>query len=142
LLAASALLASGCGGSKEDDFNNGYKPVDARLVKLENRLAQAGVVARGETNDQLQRQFGGLAREFGAIQRNVDELDAPDDLKSDQEALVQAIGDVQNDLKGIERAASANDLQAAGGATRNLLINFTKLHHARQALARKTGEKV
>ena len=141
-MAALGLGVAACGEDEEEAFKKDFAPLNDKILSLGSEVGRAIRDASGKTDTQLERQFGQFAQRLGALQQDVDELEPPADLRSDQEALVEAMGDVQNDLEGIERAADGNDPRSAASATRDLISDSEDLRNARRALARATGAKL
>jgi hypothetical protein len=133
-------LLAGCGGSAEDDYADDVREVDRQVVSLNRDVLAAGRGARGQTNTQIEKRFGQLAQRSGETQQDLDDLDPPEDLKDEQEALVEALGNTQNSLEGIERAANTNNRRRAGQAAIQLNSSLGQLRNARRALAQATRD--
>ena len=138
-LVLVALIA-GCGGSAEDDYADDVREVDKQVVSLNRDVLAAGREARGQTNTQLAKRFGQLAQRSGETQQDLDTLDPPDDLKDEQLAVVEALGNTQNALEAIERAANSNSRRSAGEAALQLNSALARLRTTRRALAQATRD--
>ena len=141
LVACLALLAAGCGEDAKEKFTKDYKPVNQKIIDLGEDVGQAVQGAEGKSDAALEKQFGELAQRTGRLQQDVDALEAPEDLKADQDKLTEAMGDAQNALDGIEKAAGDNDANAARESAQDLVQSSEELRDARRALAKATGAK-
>ena len=141
LLLTAALVAAGCGKDKAETFKKDFRPLDAKVVTLGTDVGKAVRGASGKSDRQLQQQFSGLAGRTASLRRQVDKLDAPDKLKSDQGDMVDSMGDAGKALGDISKAAGASNPQAARRATIQLVAASQTLRSARDRLARATGAK-
>ena len=142
LVAALASVAiAGCGGeTTEDAYKDAFPPINRKLVALGNQVGNSIENAGKSTNQKLADDFGGYASELGELKQQLDDLDPPDDLSSDQDALVSAMDAVQGDLSGISTAAKQGDPAAARDATTKLIRDSEKLRDGRRKLAAAVGK--
>jgi hypothetical protein len=138
LLLAAALLVSACGEDKAKTFKQDFRPLNTRIVKLGGDVAAAVTGASGKSNSQIQQSFGALAKRTGALRKQVDDLDPPDNLKKDEQDLVDAMGSADKSLAQIAGAAGKNDPDAARRATIQLVAASEDLRSSRTRLARAT----
>src|SRR2546423_10999570 len=90
LLLATALLA-GCGSDKTQSFKDDYKPVNDRLLALGTSVGQAVSDAANKPDLVLAGQFTEFAAQLRSLRGRVDDLDPPDDLKAQTQALSQGV---------------------------------------------------
>ena len=141
LVAVAVIaLAAGCGGSDEEDYRADIRPIDREVTALNRDVLAAARRAPRQTDPQVEKRFGQLAQDAGKTQHDLDELDPPDDAKDEQEALVEALGNTQDALEGIERAAGRSDRRGARDAALALNTALGELGAARRSLARATGD--
>ena len=141
LLLATALL-TGCGTDKRQDFKDDFKPINDRLLALGTSVGQAVSDAANKPDLVLAGQFTEFAAQLRSLRGRVDDLDAPDDLKTQTRALSQGLTRLTSDLRNIANAARDHDAKAARAATVALVRDSQTAGDARRALARKTGARV
>ena len=134
VLAALGLAACG-GGSGEEDYKDDFPPLSREIVSLGREVGES-IENAGESSDrELAGDFAGFATELGDIHRELDELEPPDDLADEQDALSSAIGEVHGSLEDIADAAEESDPDAARQATIELIQRSEELRETRRALA-------
>jgi hypothetical protein len=143
VLAVAAMLAvvpavSACGEDEQEAFSKDFRPLNKRIVDLGEQVATAVNEASKKTDQQIEDEFGRLAQRTGEVQQDVDALEPPDELKASKEDLVEAMGDAQESLRDIEKAAGESDPQAARRATIELVSSSRELGDARTKLERAT----
>jgi hypothetical protein len=143
LLAAAALLA-GCGGGSDQTatFERDFKPVNARLLRLDRLLGRALQTAPQTPDAALEKEFSRLATLAAQAKRDTDALKPPNDLRPRVDALSAATAGVAKDLRDIAHSAEVKDRTKASEATTALLTDFRALSAARREIAKKTGAKV
>lgn len=141
LLLALALPLAACGADKRETFKKEFKPLDAKVLTLGRDVGASVTGASGKSDRQIQQRFGSLSRRTGTLQKDVNRLEAPDDLARDKKDLVDAMGNARDALADIEKAAGAGDPQAARRATIQLVAASQDLRSERRKLARATGAK-
>jgi hypothetical protein len=137
LLLAAALIA-GCGGASKDDYSADFRPLNKKIVALGDKIGKGAAKASGQSDREIEKEFGGYAKETSALRGELDDLDPPDDLESDHEKLGSALGDAEHALSGIENAAQEHDAQAARSSTLDLVQASRNLRAARRRLERAT----
>ena len=141
-LTAVAVGASGCGESEKEAYTKRYKPVDDKLVALVRQVAGSVRRARGKPDRQIAREFGAYSKRMGGLQQDVDSLNAPQEVGPEQDKLVEAMGDSQGALEGIEKAANDSNPSAARRATLELVTSAAELRQARRDIARELNVKI
>jgi hypothetical protein len=139
LAAACVVLAlAGCGSASKDDYAKGFRPINDELVELGQRIGKSAGAASGKSDRQIKTEFGGYAKETADLRKKLDDLDPPDDLKSDHDKLASAVGDAEHSLEGIENAAREHSAQGARRSTLDLVEASRNLRAARLRLAGAT----
>ena len=134
MVASLALVACG-GDSAEDEYKEAFPPVSKGVVALGEEVG-ASIEGAGESSDeQLAEDFDGYAQRLDELEKDLSDLEPPDDLAEDQDALISAIDDVQGSLEQIAEAAQESDADAAREATIGLVEGSTALRDARRKLA-------
>lgn len=113
LLSLAAVAGAGCGGSEEEDYREDFEPIEREVSALNREVLTAARQAPRQSDLQVEKRFGQLADSAGETQQDLDALDPPSELDDEQEALVEALGDTQESLEMIEKAANDNDVNAA-----------------------------
>ena len=143
LLALVALAGPGCGAAEQEEpFADGFNAVNERLLDLNQRAGGAIRAASRLTDEEVEREFGRLARMVAQARGRLAGLDPPADLVPLHEDLVAALGEVQTDLSDIERAAAAANPRAAKRATEAVLRDALRLRRSRRDLAHATGARI
>jgi hypothetical protein len=141
LLIAAVPGLVACGEDEEETFREEFRPLNDRIVELGGDVDKAVTGASGKSDQQIEQEFGRLARRTGAVRTDLGELEPPDDLADDQQDLVEALGDARDALNEIEQAAGEGDPQAARRATIQLVAASSDVGSERRRLARATGAK-
>ena len=136
-LSALAIAAAGCGGeSKQESYRKEFQGVNRSLVQLGLAVRQGFQTAPGKSNGRLRREFGDFADRLHKIRGDLDGLDPPSRLASEQGAVLRAMARVEGGLRGIERAAAKGNFNAARRATVRFFVASASLKRARQRLNR------
>jgi hypothetical protein len=130
------LLAAGCGGSDREDYEKDYRPLDRKLVRLGDDVGQTIATAPQTPDRDLARKLGELADRTGDFERELDDLDPPDDLQPDHERLVASVGKAEDGLERVEKAVAAGNRQGAGEATVRLVETSRELLEAQREVNR------
>ena len=107
-------------------------------MDLGEQVGDAVNAASGKTDQEIEDEFGRIARSTGDVARKVAALEPPDDLKRANDDLVGALRDARDDLRGIENAANEHDPDAARRATIKLVDDSKDLSSVRRKLDRVT----
>jgi hypothetical protein len=107
LLAAVALVAAGCGGSSEEDYEG---EIDQIGQTLDEQFTEIGRDIQAS---------GGLRRAAPEVEKGADaldeavadlkEIDPPDDAEAAHDKIVRGVGLLAEDFREAGRAAGAND---------------------------------
>jgi len=141
-VVAIAIGIAGCGGGGDDEtdsFSDAYKPVNADLLAFSTDLSRTAQGASGKSDAQLAREYDGLATDLEAINRRVENLDPPQDLKDELDAMTRDLDSTVGAIEDIAAAARRNDARAAREATRALLVASAKVNQNQNKLADATG---
>jgi hypothetical protein len=142
VLLLTVLGVAACGGDgEEDEYGDEFPRLSQRIVALGEDVGEAVETASDSTDEQLAAEFAGFAEDLGALRRDLDELDPPDDLADEQDELTAAMREVRNSLDDIASAAEQSDPDAARQATMELIQRSAELRDARRALARAVREE-
>ena len=151
-LLALGLLA-GCGdddnGGGGDDaaevkeeFSKEYRPINDEFLALGGEVGEAVKTARGKTNSELTRTFGGFADDVRDLRTRLDALEPPPELEDETKRLSAAMALVGDDVRQISVAAATGDADKARTEAQQLVRHSVEVRTARRALARETGAKV
>lgn len=137
LLVIAALPAlAACGGPSREEFRSELRPVNERIMDLGRDVGSAVTGASGKSDRQIQQEFDRLAARTTATARDLERLEAPEDVKDEQRDLVEALRDNREALAEIADAAGAGDPQAARRATIQLVAASDDLRAARTRIER------
>jgi hypothetical protein len=134
----AVAFGAGCGEDQRDAYADDFQSLSRRLVALGEEVGRSLQAAGGRSDEQLEREFDGLADRLGRLRRELDGLDPPDDLAAAQDELLEAMDAVGSALRGIEQAAAGSDPDAARQSTIELVRASEDLRGARRKLARET----
>jgi hypothetical protein len=133
LLVVLALAA--CGESAEDEYKDGFRPINRQLLLLGQEVGD-GLRGAGEMEDlALADEFEGYARRLGELRRRLEALEAPGSIERDHERLLTASGQVRTALSEVAVAAKRSDAAAARDAAIRLVQGSERLAEARRTLA-------
>jgi hypothetical protein len=138
-LVAATLVVAGCGESSKEDYANNFRPINAELVQLGKKIAVSAASALNKSDREIAKEFGDHAEATVRARRRLDDLDPPDDLKSEQDDLSTALGDAEHALEGIANAAREHSPEDARRSTLDLIEASRKLRTARRKLAAATA---
>ena len=139
LLAAAALAAgAGCGEDERAAYGEDFRPLSRQIVALGGQVGSSIEGAAGRTDAQLEREFDRLADQLARLRRELERLDAPEELAAVQTRLVEAMRETEQALRGIENAAAAGDPKTARRSTIELLRASADLRDARRKLVRES----
>jgi hypothetical protein len=137
LLAVGALLV-GCGGSGDTDkFKKDYKADRQTLREIGNDIGSAISNAPNDSASALAAKFRSLASRTQTLLNSLRKLKPPGKVKSDFNALSSALSKGRRDLSAIASAATSNDANAAGAATRALITDSPAITRSADAVLSK-----
>jgi hypothetical protein len=144
LLACTASLGvlGGCGQSEKDKYIESYRPLNSRLIKLNDDLARTINGSETKTNAELEREYTPLGARLGSLSRDIGKLDTPVDLRQESKALRQTLDATRTDVDGVAEAARKRDARALASASVRLPREANTISTAANRLARATGAKV
>jgi len=126
-----------CGKSTEDEYKEGFPPIDRGLVALGDDVG-AGLRQAGGSGDRaLAAEFGRYSRRIGGLRERLEALEAPGGLAKDHAALVAATGAVRATLDDVAGAARRGDATAARDAATRLVRGGARVDEIRSELARE-----
>ncbi len=137
-----AVIAGGCGQSEKDKYIDSYRPLNSRLVKLNDDLARTINGSETKTNAELAREFTPLSTRLGALSRDIRKLNTPVDLRQESKALSQTLDTTRTDVDGVARAARRRDARGLAAASVRLPQEANRISAAANRLARATGARV
>ncbi len=117
-VAAIAVPVAGCGEDQSfiDDYNEATKP----LQDLSKDIGTSLNSASSQSDEQVAAQFDKLANTSAEVNKNLAELDPPEDAKAGFDDLKAALTKGQKDLEAIAEAAKTGDVKAAQTAVAEL----------------------
>jgi hypothetical protein len=140
-LAVGAALV-GCGGSGDTDkFKRAYKADRQTLRQIGNDIGSAISNAPTGSASALATKFRSLASRTKTLLGSLRKLKPPGKVKTDFTALTSALARGQRDLSAIASAATANDANGAGNATRALIADSTAITRSANAVVSKLNIK-
>lgn len=133
LLATVALI--GCGGDDSpsaDDARASYESVQSRLQSLGADIGRQLQDARNQSNARLETAFDQLQTRADEATEQLRDLDVPDNLADERDALRDAVDRGTDALGDIVRAVRDGDAEAAGEAAQQLVADSAAIRTARQ----------
>jgi hypothetical protein len=133
LLIALALTA--CGESAEDKYREEFPKIDRQLAALAVDVGEGLREAGGSDDSELAAEFNTYARRLAQLRRRLDDLEVPDGLTKNHEALRSAIVATLGALTDVAAAAGRGDVAAAREGATRLVREGARLDTARDDLA-------
>jgi hypothetical protein len=133
LLIVLALTA--CGKSPEDKYREEFPKIDRQLVALAADVGEGLRSAGGSDDSALARRFGRYAGRLADLRRRLGDLEVPDRLSKDHDALLAAMAATRRALADVAGAAERGDAAAAREAATRLVREAERLNAARAELA-------
>jgi hypothetical protein len=133
VLATAALI--GCGGDDgptADDASSAYESVQTGLENLGQDIGRQMQDARSQTNARLERAFDQLQARADEAAEQLRDLDVPDDLADERDALRDAVDRGTDSLGDIVDAARNADPDAATEAAQQLVEDSDAIRTARE----------
>jgi hypothetical protein len=133
VLATAALI--GCGGddgTSADDARTAYESVQSRLQNLGQDVGRQLQAAQSQTNERLERAFDQLQQRADEATAQLRDLDVPDDLADERDALRDAVARGRDALGDVVDAVRGADAQAAGEAAQQLVEDSDAIRRARE----------
>jgi hypothetical protein len=138
LLAAGVLAACG-GGPSLATFKSAFKADKARFHQLSLDLQQAIGTAGSKSNAQLASELSALSARADKQASELASLNPPAKYKAELDKLVAGFRGIATDLKQISGAAVKRNAQQATTATRQLVVDATKVRAADDGLSALLG---
>jgi hypothetical protein len=129
----------GCGESEEDKFADDYKPLNDALLEEGDDLASVIRRARSLSTQRFLSDFGDVVDRIEQTNRDLKELDPPEDLQTDLSELTGSLDDALRSAEAVETAVREDDVRAARSSTVDMLRNAADVNKAQNALAEATG---
>lgn len=134
LLATAAAIGAGCGDSDEPSAEDAQAAYDSLQTRIENLGGAIGAelqAARNQTDAALERAFERLEQRGDAVVQQLRDLEVPDDLTDERNALRDAIERGTQDLGDIVTAVRESDPDAARQAAEDLVTDSQAISEAR-----------
>lgn len=122
-----------CGESNTEEYKDDFPPIDRGLVAL-SREVQQGLTEADDRS--LATQFGAYTRRLADLRDRLADLEPPDTLSEDHDALLAAMSAVRGALADIAQSARSGDAPAARAAAIRLVREGARLERTRRRLAR------
>jgi hypothetical protein len=134
-LCVFALAALGCGGkSDREEYVEKYRPLNDRLIEVSQQIS--GTLGSGEPiGNKLNIQIAQLE----TINRNIEALDEPEELRDEAMELTGRVGDSVATLRRIASAVHDGKQKEATAATVRLATQAQAVNTARDRLNRAAG---
>ena len=143
VLATVVLIGCGDDAPSADDARASYESVQSRLQDLGSDIGRQMQDARNQTNARLERAFEQLQTRADEATEQLRDLDVPDDLADERDALRNAVDRGTDALADVVQAVRDGDAEAAGEAAQQLVEDSEAIRTARekfeQALDAATG---
>jgi hypothetical protein len=139
----TTIAIAGCGSSAPSlsAFKSGFETDRAQFSQLGQDLEATIGDARNKTDAQLAVELEPLVARAKQQGAQLAELKPPAGYKTNLDKLITGFDAMAVDLKRIATAATNNDAQAAGTATRALVADATKVKAADLAIANGIARK-
>lgn len=134
LAALAGAALAGCGDSDEpsaEDTQAAYESLQTRIENLGGAIGTELQAARNQTDAALERAFERLEQRGDAVAAQLRDLEVPDDLVDERNALRDAIEKGTNDLGDIVTAVRESDPDAARQAAEDLVTDSEAIREAR-----------
>lgn len=136
LLTTAALIVAGCGSSESEqpsaaDARAAYQSIRTEIAGLASSIGDEITNAPNETDVQLTSAFGRLNARGQAAVARLRDLELPDSLDDERQALRDALDAGTQDLADIADAARDSDGAAAASAVRQLIADSRTIADAR-----------
>lgn len=146
LLATVALIGAGCGGDSDSDqpsatdAQSAYESIRAQVSDLGGSIGEAIGNASNQDDAQLSAAFAQLQQRGQDAVERLRDLEVPDDLQDERDALREAVDQGSDSLADIARAARDHDAAAAQDAVQQLIADSQTIRQARAAFERALDE--
>jgi hypothetical protein len=138
-LVAVALLAACGGGPSLAAFKSAFKAEKVRFHQLSLDLQQAIGNAGSKSDAQLAIELSALSARADKQASQLASLSPPAKEKDELDKLVAGFRGIATDLKQISGAAIKRNAQQASAATRQLVVDATKVRAADDGLSALLG---
>jgi hypothetical protein len=140
LLCIAALAAAGCGENEKERYVDEYKPLNDRLIAVSQQISAS--LAGSEGNETVGVRLDLQIAQLETVNRNIENLDTPEELRDESSALTRRIRDSVATLKEISTAIQDGKPEKASSATVELASRAQAVNAAQKNLSRATGAKV
>ena len=141
LLALIASALASCGSDEQEDFAQGYRPVNDELLALGGRVSEDVSRTASRSGDENSAAFGRAADRAAELRRRLGELDPPEDLNDRRDALAGALDRAVAKFVELEKRSRRERLRPRA-LTRELVPVSRRIDSAQNALAESTGARV
>lgn len=133
-LATVALLAAGCGGTSEEDYE---KEIDRLVVTLDEQVTEIGRDIQSSGN--LENAAADVEKGADTLDEaaaDLEDIDPPDDADDAHTKIVAGLKSLAGDFREAARAAGANDAQKVLALFADIEASegFKKIDEARNEL--------
>ena len=123
-MLVALLLVAGCGGGGGGGGDDGGDSADleAQATSVGELLDQIEALPTSATTaEQYSQQLAALRDQIESVIESVGSVDAPEDLRSQQNQLGNTLRSLRTQLNRVQSLADAGDLEAAVAATERLI---------------------
>jgi hypothetical protein len=141
LLCAIALVGGGCGDGDEekDEYVKKFKPLNERLVAVSQQISES--LAGAEGIETLGVKFDLQIVQLETVNRNIENLDTPEDLRDESAALTRSVRASVATLREISTAVREGKQAKAASAAVELASRAQAANRAQERMTRATGLK-
>ena len=142
LLCLVALIGGGCGGGDEnetEEYVKRYRPLNEKLIEISQKIS--ATLSGGQSGQPLGLEFDLQIAQLETVNRNIANLDTPEELRDESRTLTARISRTVAKLKQISTAVREGRQEEAASATVELAARAQAVNRAQDQLARATRAK-
>lgn len=139
LFLPAGLLAGGCLQSSKDRYIADLKPLNNRLVKVNDQMVETISTASTRSPRRFAAELTPLSGQLITLSRQIGDLDTPEDLRQESAALTRSLDTTGAGANRTATFARRADARALTRATMDLADEVNRVIKANRRLAKATG---